>query len=147
MDAKTANPCLLALPVHSAMASTLMMNQAFYLSLGESTLSFRKMNHTLPIIPKETAGFRFTQTISVDSGCTKGGEVEMKQITLFQCEICGTEYKFKNDAEKCEKHHIKPAFPPVAAGFYKPFNQQCADPYPYKVILEMEDGNKLVYRR
>ena len=71
----------------------------------------------------------------------------MKQITLFQCEICKTEYKFQKDAEACEKYHIKPCCPPIIAEFYKPYNQQGVGPYPDKVILEMKDGKKLEYRR
>ena len=77
----------------------------------------------------------------------KGGEMGVKQITLFQCEICRTEYKFKTDAEACEKYHIKPGYPPIIAEFYKPYNQQGCGPYPVKVILQMEDGKKVEYRR
>lgn len=85
--------------------------------------------------------------VQADRRTEKGGEVGMKQITLFQCEICRTEYKFKKDAEACEKYHIKPCYPPNIAEFYRPYNLQGVDPYPVKVILEMKDGKKLEYRR
>ena len=32
----------------------------------------------------------------------------MKELKLFVCEHCGTQYKEKNDCLKCEKAHVKP---------------------------------------
>lgn len=31
----------------------------------------------------------------------------MKKIDLYQCEICGTQFKSKEDCVKCEKGHQK----------------------------------------
>ena len=31
----------------------------------------------------------------------------MKELKLYQCEICGTQYKSKTECEKCEKSHKK----------------------------------------
>lgn len=31
----------------------------------------------------------------------------MKEKTLYTCEICNTDYANKEDAQKCEKEHIK----------------------------------------
>ena len=32
----------------------------------------------------------------------------MREVKRYRCEICGTEYASKTDAEKCEEIHIKP---------------------------------------
>lgn len=73
----------------------------------------------------------------------------MKTIHLFQCEICGTQYKFSEDAIKCEKFHVQPK----GLGFgvstckYQPYHVQDANPYPIKVTIVMEDGKHIDYRR
>ena len=72
----------------------------------------------------------------------------MKQITLYKCEICGTEYKFSKDAEACEEYHVKPdAKLPISGYGYKPYNMQGTGPYPFKVSIKMDDGKILEYRR
>lgn len=70
----------------------------------------------------------------------------MKSITLYQCEICGTQYKFSADAEKCEKFHIKPRRT-VSFLKYQPYNVQGASKYPIKVTVTMDDGTPVEYRR
>ena len=32
----------------------------------------------------------------------------MKELKLYQCEICNTQYKSKIDAMECERSHVKP---------------------------------------
>ena len=31
----------------------------------------------------------------------------MKELKLYQCEICGTQYKEKTACTKCEKSHLQ----------------------------------------
>ena len=31
----------------------------------------------------------------------------MKELKLYQCELCGTKYTDRNEAKKCEKYHVK----------------------------------------
>lgn len=77
-----------------------------------------------------------------------GGEMRMKEITLYKCDICGTEYKFAKDAEACEKYHIQPIKDsPFASAMYKPYRVQSCEPYPYKITVKMEDGKTLIYKR
>ena len=77
-----------------------------------------------------------------------GGEMGMKEITLYKCDICGTEYKSANDAEACEKYHIKPINDsPFASAIYKPYRARSCEPYPYKIAVKMEDGKTLIYQR
>ena len=72
----------------------------------------------------------------------------MKQITLYKCEICGTEYKFSKDAEACEKYHVKPAVKtPIAVCQFKPYHMQACGPYPFKISVKMNDGKTIEYRR
>lgn len=72
----------------------------------------------------------------------------MKSIFLYQCEICGTQYKFSEDAEKCEKFHVQPK----GLGFsissckYQPYHVQGANQYPIKVTVVMADGKPIEYK-
>lgn len=72
----------------------------------------------------------------------------MKQITLYKCEVCGTEYKFDKDAEACEKYHVKPVTKlPIVAEKYKPYHMQAVGPYPFKIYIKMDDGKIIEYER
>lgn len=68
----------------------------------------------------------------------------MKEIKLYQCGICGTQYKMKNECEACEKHHVKPKR--ITGKKYHGKNM-CSDGYPIHVTVSFEDGNTITYKR
>lgn len=72
----------------------------------------------------------------------------MKSIFIYQCEICGSQYKFSSDAEACEKFHVKPNKTlGIESAMYQPYHQQGASQYPHKITVVMQDGKRIDYRR
>lgn len=72
----------------------------------------------------------------------------MKSISLYQCEICGNQYKFSSDAEACEKFHVRPKdAAPILCGHYQPYHEQGASKYPRTITVVMSDGREIMYRR
>ena len=71
------------------------------------------------------------------------GEKIMKSLQLFVCEYCGTQYKDKREAMKCENSH-KTALEITDMSFHA-----CKDAanYPDKIEVKMSDGNFVWYRR
>lgn len=74
----------------------------------------------------------------------------MKETTLYVCEICGTRYANKQEAENCEAAHIKPKrltksmkFHPYKSGI----TRYEASQYPDWIDIEMQDGNTVRYKR
>lgn len=57
----------------------------------------------------------------------------MKEVRLYQCEVCGTEYSTKEEAEGCEASHEKDA---KVTKFEYVFNYQI----PKYVEVENADG-------
>ena len=68
----------------------------------------------------------------------------MKELKLYQCEICGTRYADKNEAKKCEKYHVKDF--EVVKPDYRGMNE-CAGTFPVKIWLRSKDGLEVMYRR
>ena len=64
----------------------------------------------------------------------------MKEVKLFQCELCGVSYKDKQKCEQCEKSHVKPV---KIVG--RKFNNRPG--YPSQVFVLMENGVSLTYKR
>ena len=72
----------------------------------------------------------------------------MKQIVLYRCEICGHEYKSQSDAEACENFHFVPDKScPIRFEGYQPYFEQGADYWPRKIVIELKNGEKKVYKR
>ena len=67
----------------------------------------------------------------------------MKSLHLYVCEYCGTQYKDKDECQKCEKGH-KAALEVHDMRFHA-----CKDVinYPDKVELKMSDGKMIWYHR
>ncbi len=70
----------------------------------------------------------------------------MKTVERYICELCSCEYKTREDAEKCEKHHTRP----IRVGLdihYKPgINSEFHNTgIPYTVLVEMENGTLCKY--
>ena len=65
----------------------------------------------------------------------------MKKLELYQCEICGIQYKSKSECQTCEKSHVKPV-QIIGTRFVK---QNGA--YPVSITVKMEDGKNATYKR
>lgn len=68
----------------------------------------------------------------------------MKQVNLFVCEYCNTQYKDKDRAIECEKHHKR--IKKIVSAKYRSINS-CADGIPDYVTVEFEDGKQVKYKR
>lgn len=68
----------------------------------------------------------------------------MKEMTLWKCDICGTEYKEKLKCKKCEALHKKAG--KIVSMRHLPFTSD-ASGYPDKITVEFEDGIKKVYSK
>lgn len=86
----------------------------------------------------------------------------MKETTLYICELCGTRYASRKEAENCEAAHIKPKrltksmkFHPYKSGkdptitLYEATNgvSHTVTQYPDWIDIEMQDGNIVRYKR
>lgn len=68
----------------------------------------------------------------------------MKEISLWKCEVCGTEYKEKAACKKCEERHKKGG--KIVKMRYLPYTSDQSG-YPNKITVEFEDGVKKIYSR
>ena len=68
----------------------------------------------------------------------------MKELKLYQCEICGTRYKSKEECKKCETGHINPE--EITGARYRGVNEN-AKGYPLTISIKMSDGQTIVYKR
>lgn len=68
----------------------------------------------------------------------------MKEIKLYVCEVCHTEYNDKLKANSCEKSHKKSI---KIAGSRYVSKSQNETGYPVAVEIVMEDGRVVTYKR
>lgn len=68
----------------------------------------------------------------------------MKERILFECEMCHTQYSAKIDAQCCEKNHKRVIS--VDKARFLPEKQDDSG-YPIDVILVMDNGQKIKYKR
>ena len=68
----------------------------------------------------------------------------MKELNLYQCEICGTPYSSKVTCRACEASHIK--IKGICEAKYNAVNMG-GDGLPIKITIEFENGKKARYRR
>ena len=68
----------------------------------------------------------------------------MKEKKLYICEICGVEYNEKTKAERCEAGHIKPK--KIVDAKYYGYGADSSG-FPCKVIIELENGEKISFKR
>lgn len=64
----------------------------------------------------------------------------MKELKLYECEICHTKYAERLKAQKCEKSHV--GDPKIIESCYSAQNHK----YPCKLIVEFKDGHRITYR-
>ena len=68
----------------------------------------------------------------------------MKKLEFFQCEVCGTQYKNKEDCQKCEKQHQKELY--IVKSRYLPFAQDKSG-MPISITITGPDGRHYTYKR
>ena len=68
----------------------------------------------------------------------------MKQISLYVCEVCGTQFKDKMMAKNCESSHKVPT--KISGCKYLPKSQN-EKGYPQNISVLFEDGEVVKYHR
>lgn len=68
----------------------------------------------------------------------------MKQIALYVCEHCGTQYSDKAEAQRCEKNHKHPK--EIRKCRYHAIRND-ASGYPSTIIVTFEDGSECQFKR
>nr|DAN51780.1 MAG TPA: C2H2 type zinc-finger protein [Caudoviricetes sp.] len=68
----------------------------------------------------------------------------MKEIKLYQCEICGTKYAEKLKAKECEKYHAKDLV--ISDCKYQGMNENSGK-FPVEIWVRSKDGAEIMYRR
>lgn len=68
----------------------------------------------------------------------------MKEISLYKCDICGTEFKKKDRCMACERAHKQ--VKKIAGARYLPITGDETG-YPDRITVEFEDGETKVYKR
>lgn len=68
--------------------------------------------------------------------------ISMREMKLYQCEYCNTQYKNKTECEVCESNHIAP----VRILSAKYHASKLKD-YPDTITVEMADGRTMKYKR
>nr|DAT11587.1 MAG TPA: C2H2 type zinc-finger protein [Caudoviricetes sp.] len=68
----------------------------------------------------------------------------MKELKLYQCEICGTKYAEKSKARECEKYHAKDL--EITTRDYRGMNEGSGK-FPVKIWVRSKDGTDVMYRR
>ena len=68
----------------------------------------------------------------------------MKEVKHYVCEVCGTEYSDKEKCKVCESSHKK--IKAIISAKYYSFSQNHKG-YPSSVVVEMDDGKQIVYKR
>ena len=68
----------------------------------------------------------------------------MRELKLYCCEFCGTNYRDKESAKTCEKNHKMPRkYTPTK---WKPRSVE-ASGYPLEIIAEFSNGEKVKYEK
>ena len=65
----------------------------------------------------------------------------MKEIKLYQCEYCNTQYNNKSECEACEGNHIVPV--KIVRTKYR--GSKIKQNYPDVIFVEMSNGKTIQY--
>lgn len=68
----------------------------------------------------------------------------MKKLELYQCEVCGTQYKSMLECTECETRHMKELR--IVKSRYLPFTQDRSG-MPTTITLMGPDGRHYTYKR
>ena len=77
----------------------------------------------------------------------------MKARTMYTCEICHTDYADKENAQKCEKSHVKPMSIWKNIKYHSIYNGRdpifrCSDTnYPDWIDVQFENGKTVRYKK
>lgn len=69
----------------------------------------------------------------------------MIEVTHYQCEKCGTNYATSEKCQECEAFHV--AVESVVQYKYNAKGMGPESKYPHAVVVHMEDGKDLVFKR
>ncbi len=69
---------------------------------------------------------------------------KMKEFTQYQCELCKTMYNDAATATRCEKSHVPVSG--IAVAKYRSMGTGTTT-YPYSIVVTMEDGEQLEFKR
>lgn len=67
----------------------------------------------------------------------------MKELKLYQCELCKTQYADKNEAKKCEEYHARDF--KIDSLLYKGMNET-SEKFPVKIWVKSKNGEERMYR-
>ena len=67
----------------------------------------------------------------------------MKELKLYQCEVCGRQYADKLKAKECEKYHVKDF--EIVKRDYRGINEG-AGAFPVKIWVRSKNGEERMYR-
>lgn len=70
----------------------------------------------------------------------------MKEIKLYVCETCGTQYSEKKKCDECEKLHESKIPKKIIKAKYLPIAQDRTG-HPINITIEFNDGTKVEYRK
>ena len=68
----------------------------------------------------------------------------MKELNLYQCEICGTKYGNKSMCINCEKSHVKDLV--IVGSRYLSIGQDNSG-MPVSITVKGKDGKNYIYKR
>ena len=67
----------------------------------------------------------------------------MKEVKLYQCEVCGTQYASKVNATKCEEFHAKGL--KIDTLYYRGMNE-VTEKFPIKILVKDKTGETRLYK-
>lgn len=67
----------------------------------------------------------------------------MKELKLYQCELCRTQYADKNEAKRCEEYHVRDL--KIDSFLYKGMNET-SEKFPVKIWVKAKNGEERMYR-
>ena len=68
----------------------------------------------------------------------------MKKLELYQCDICGTNYKDKETCRKCEEHHNTNGI--IVDAKYNAMDRGSTDGCPIQISVKFKNGKIATYR-
>lgn len=67
----------------------------------------------------------------------------MKELKLYQCEVCGTQYADKDKAKQCEQYHARGL--EIDGWSYRGMNET-TEKFPVKIWVKSKSGEERMYR-
>nr|DAS60465.1 MAG TPA: C2H2 type zinc-finger protein [Caudoviricetes sp.] len=67
----------------------------------------------------------------------------MKELKLYQCELCKTQYADKEEAKRCEQYHVRGL--EIDCCSYRGMNET-SEKFPVKIWVKSKNGEERMYR-